>query len=381
MKPKENSSHNQHSLSLGGLTRCQYNLIKGPLVNMDNQFNKLSPSFISLHPEISPGSRVIDLFSNRFSFHPVSEYNNSHKAQIQRLDNLTIKLLRAPLHALVITNASVKNNTTFISHIHVHNKPVIKTLHHTINIMSTEAKLFAIRYGINQATISDNISKIIIITDSIHAVKKIFDPLSHPFQCHTTSILNELQNFFSHNQENSIKFWECPSHCKWHLHNAVDKETKSFNPILLLPCKQSWDFSKRLECNDIVNRWKMTFQASDIKGKHFLDLVDDDDNIIELSYIKGGSWLKFFGHSNSLCTRASRAITNHAPISEYRIRFFPREDFSCPCGIYPIKSRHHILHECKRFNIYWNPRRDLISYFVLFLEFNPGAFAFHNALT
>jgi len=372
MKLKENSLHNQHSLSLGGLTRCQHNLIKGPLVNMDNRFNKISPPFISLHPEFFSSSRVIDLFSNCFSFYPVSKYNNSHKAQTQRLDNLTIKSSRAPLHALVITDTSVKNNTTTsISHIHVHNKPVIKTLYHTINIMSTEAKIFAIRYGINQATISDNISKIIIITDSIYAVKKIFDPLLHPFQCHTTSILNELQNFFSHNQENSIKFWECPSHCKWHLHNTVDKETKSFNPIPLLPCKQSWDFSKKLECDDIVNRWKMTFQASDIKGKHFLDLVDDDDNIIELSYIKDGSWLKFFGHSNSLCTRASRAITNHAPISEYRIRFFPREDFSCPCGINPTGTRRHILYECKRFNNYWNPRR----------EFNPGAFAFHNALT
>jgi len=79
----------------------------------------------------------------------------------------------------------------------------------------------------------------------------------------------------------------------------------------------------------------MTFQASDIKEKHFLDLVDDDDNIIELSYIKGGSWLKFFGHSNSLYIRALRAITNHAPISKYRIRFFLREDFSSPVRFIP----------------------------------------------
>ena len=180
---------------------------------MDNQFNEIFPSFISLHPEFSPGSRVIDLFSNCFSFHPVSECNNSHK--VQRLDNLTIKLLRALLHVLIIMYASVKNNTaTSISHIHVHNKPVIKILHYTMNITSTEAGLFAIRCRINQATISDNISKIIVIMDSIHVTKKIFNPLSHPFQYHTTFILNKLQNFFSCNQENSIKFWECSSHCK-----------------------------------------------------------------------------------------------------------------------------------------------------------------------
>jgi len=61
----------------------------------------------------------------------------------------------------------------------------------------------------------------------------------------------------------------------------------------------------------------MMFQASDLKGKSFLDLVDGDDNILEPSYCKGGTWLQFFGHSNTLCARAMRAITNHAPIGEF----------------------------------------------------------------
>ena len=176
--------------------------------------------------------------------------------------------------------------------------------------------------------------------------------LSHPFQSHAAIVLKELRTFFSRHQENSIEFWECPSHCNWSLHKVVNKETKSFNPILLFPCKLSWDFSKKNKCNNIANRWKMTFQASDLKGKHFLDLLDSDDNIIELSYIKGGSWLKHFSHSNSLCARALRVITNYAPVGEYRLRFFPREDFSCPYGLYSIESRRHILHECRRFNEY-----------------------------
>jgi len=83
----------------------------------------------------------------------------------------------------------------------------------------------------------------------------------------------------------------------------------------------------------------MTFQALDLKGYHFLDLVNNDDNLIELSYVNGRSWLKYFGHSNSLCARAMRAIVNHAPISEYRLRLFPQEEFKCPCSLYPIKIR------------------------------------------
>ena len=72
----------------------------------------------------------------------------------------------------------------------------------------------------------------------------------------------------------------------------------------------------------------------------------------------------------------TRTITNHAPISEYRFRFFPEEEFKCPCGSYPIKSQRYILHDCRRFNGYWNPRRLSLSHFVGFLEANPNAFAF-----
>jgi len=37
-----------------------------------------------------------------------------------------------------------------------------------------------------------------------------------------------------------------------------------------------------------------------------------------------GTWLKHFGHSNTLYAHAIRAITNYTPISEYYLRFFPR---------------------------------------------------------
>jgi len=120
----------------------------------------------------------------------------------------------------------------------------------------------------------------------------------------------------------------------------------------------------------------MTFQASDGKGRHFLDLVDDNLKDIKLSYTKGGLWLQIFGHSNSICARTMRAITNHALIGEYQLRFFPNEEFKCPCRNYPIELRRHILHECMRFNGYWNPRRDSLSHFVMFLIANPNAFVF-----
>ena len=378
MEPKTLSSSKLHLLLLNSLSKHQRELIKGPVVNMDNQFNEVFPSFDPLNPKFALGCRIIDIFPSHFSFNLFSKCNDDTlKSQIHQLDNITIKSSNNTSHTPVITDASVKNNiATSISHIHIRDKPTTETLHHTVNIMSTEAELFAIRCGINQAINSTGISKIIIIMNSIHTAKKIFNTSLHPFQIHAAAILKELCLFFSCSQENSIEFWKCLSRCNWSLHKVINKETKLFNPVPLFSCKSSWDFSKKNECNDLTNRWKMIFQALNTKEKHFLDLLDSDDNFIELSYIKDSSWLKYFGHSNSLCVRASKAITNYTPIGEYRLRFFLREDFSCPCSSYLIKTRKHILYECRRFNKYWNLRQDSISYFILFLKFNPSVFAF-----
>jgi len=118
--------------------------------------------------------------------------------------------------------------------------------------------------------------------------KKIFNTKSHPYQIHTTAILNELQQFFTTCQGNHIKFWECPSRLKWNLHKSTDKDSKVFKPILVLLSKISWDFCKKVDSDNYINLWKITFQASDGKGKQFYDLIDDNLEIIEPSYTKGG---------------------------------------------------------------------------------------------
>ena len=70
----------QHTLSLNSLTRQQHGLIKGHLVDMDNHFNKIVLSFDSINPELFPGHRIINTFSNHFSFQPLSKVVNCNIA-------------------------------------------------------------------------------------------------------------------------------------------------------------------------------------------------------------------------------------------------------------------------------------------------------------
>ena len=312
-----NSCIDSHTHSIKSLTNCQKTSVKGYIIDSNNKLYGVFPSFSPLNPEFSPGSRVIDIFPDKFSFNLATKGKNASLCS-QQLDNMTIQASTSPYTAIVISDMSIKNDiATLISHIHIHDQPLVKTVHHAAFITSTEAELFAIRCGINQACNKKSIFKIIIITDSIHAAKKIFNNKSHPYQIHTSAILTELKQFFVRGQDNHIKFWECLSRLKWNLYKCVDKDSKAFKPIPILPNKSSWDYCMKINSNEIIKQWRMTFQASDGKGRHFLDLVDEIFEFIEPSYTKGGPWLQSFGHSNSLCTQATRAITNHAPIGKY----------------------------------------------------------------
>ena len=111
MMSKSDSSTLPYPLILILLTEHQHNLIKGHLVNMNNQFNEVFSSFDPLNPEFRLGNRIIDCFSNHFSNHLFNK-NSDHlfKDQIHQLDNIAIESSSSPSTALVVTDTSVKNN-------------------------------------------------------------------------------------------------------------------------------------------------------------------------------------------------------------------------------------------------------------------------------
>ena len=96
----------------------------------------------------------------------------------------------------------------------------------------------------------------------------------------------------------------------------------------------------------------MIFQTLDKKVYLFLKLLDSNNKPLKPTYSKGKSWLKYFGHSTSLCMRATKAIVNYASIGEYQLRFFLQEEFKYLCRTYPIETRCYIIFDCKRYNKY-----------------------------
>ena len=165
--PHQNKGPNTHVVSL--LTNQQKNITKGHLIDSCNKSYGIFPFFSPFHQEFTPSFYLSDIFSDHFSFNLANKKEkDKDKTHTQELDNMVLCISFSPNLALIVTDASIKNDiTTLISHIHQANCPLIKTVHHAVFVTSLEVELFAIRCSINQACNKEDVSKIIIITNSI----------------------------------------------------------------------------------------------------------------------------------------------------------------------------------------------------------------------
>ena len=228
-----------HYIATCHLISKQCSNFKNPIVDTNNCLNKIFSAFNSLNKELSPSFYLVDTFSDHFSFHLVNCKDTDIRiAYYNNLKNIYENPHNNHEFILIITNVSIKNNiATSVSHIWREHKIIVKTIHHAINVLSTKAKMFAIRCGISHASQLQVITCIVVITDAIYTAKHIFDMFICLYQLHSITISNNLRKLF-------------------------DKNT----------------------CNSI---WQMYFQASDYKKKHFLDLYDDDNQPIHSIYSKG----------------------------------------------------------------------------------------------
>jgi len=174
---------------------------------MDYRCNKFLPAFAPLDKEFSLGNHLHDNFPDYFSFYPCL---HNAKNQLCKLDDIIISTFSDPSAYIVISDVSIKNHiATSVLHVHSFNQLIIKTYHQAVNMSTTEAKLSAIRCGINQTISILYIKHIVVITDSLHTTIKIFDSSSHPYQIHSAAITCELREFFNKYINNHIEFCNC----------------------------------------------------------------------------------------------------------------------------------------------------------------------------
>ena len=74
------------------------------LINMDERCNKFLSAFSLFDNEFSPGSKLIDAFSDHFSFY---DQTCNIKGHLQNLDTITIDAFNNPHSSIIIVDTNI----------------------------------------------------------------------------------------------------------------------------------------------------------------------------------------------------------------------------------------------------------------------------------
>ena len=97
-----------HPQSLALLTDVQSAQLKSPLLDTKASLLNLTECFSLLHPEMCPGHRLLDNFSDHISFHPCDRSKESfRKLYLEALDHLCQQASTDSSTLVVVTDASV----------------------------------------------------------------------------------------------------------------------------------------------------------------------------------------------------------------------------------------------------------------------------------
>jgi len=227
-----------HKLALPNLTTKQKAKLKSSIIDIDHRFIQTFSAFTTKPVRIlTPGLCLVDRFPSQFPFFFASDKSDESKTRhLNALKNTFSLSLSSPLHTCIIADGGVKNGSvTAISHIWHANTRIKRLQMHAMNASSTEAKIMAMCIGLEFILSMEDIKHITLITDSIHAAKKIFDTTMHPYQLLVTPLATKIYEFFAKLADHIISFWHCPNNLKWKPHKDIDNDIKSsqVNPTFL----------------------------------------------------------------------------------------------------------------------------------------------------
>jgi len=135
-----------------------------------------------------------------------------------------------------------------------------------MNVNSVKAVLMAICIGLIPTIEDKDNQNIIVITNSLSAARKIIKSHITPFQKIIVPLATKIFSFKKENNHCNVQFWYCLSKAEWPKHKLVNEQVKEADNVPVYPNKNSFSFSKKKECNDILKEWQSSFARDKNEG-------------------------------------------------------------------------------------------------------------------
>jgi ribonuclease HI len=183
----------------------------------------------------------------------------------------------------------------------------------------------------------NNANHIFLFADNTAAMNSIFDPKPGPAQLYAIKTHKHLSKFLDAHPDNQVTIAWCPGHKNIRGNERADKLAKEARNRAwesLTPHTLSRARRKAKAASNTT--WRKEWCNTPKLGGYAMANQIPPSTSPTKTFCKTPR--EVFG-------RLIQCRTNHGYTGEYRRRFFPQEDTSCPCGV-EFQSREHIVAHC-----------------------------------
>ena len=164
--------------------------------------------------------------------------------------------------------------------------------------------------------------------------------------------INKILQDYLATSSSTFTFRYCPSHSGIEGNERADRLTRlgatiaPVSPPQILLSNFINDYTRRMTLH-----WRILFSTTSFKGRQWLSIRHKKKVLKPI--IRNKATTNFFfnisGNDIGMLSRMARALTNHAPIGEYRTRFYPDLDPLCPVCPLHVQTRKHVFFHCPRY--------------------------------
>ncbi|CAA7267593.1 unnamed protein product [Cyclocybe aegerita] len=214
-----------------------------------------------------------------------------------------------PLTVLAAADGSIPQSNqyqaTSAAIIYKRHHKIERTCYISGRVTAPDVELNAIACAVHLAVKQANCQHIMVFTDFMGSAHRAVDPSVHAGQAFSLS----------------------------DIHGEAHKYVTELKVrVGCLQTDNSIDVLHSQAMHSVLDTWGSMFQDSTYQGSEFLELQQPDGWLIQPSYLNGGPWLSYFGHSISEFACICQCITGHVPIGAYYCHFKINEPHGCTCG-------------------------------------------------
>jgi hypothetical protein len=233
--------------------------------------------FEPLCPELVPGKRFMDWFSERVMFFE-KPWGMKPEDWMDTLDEAVDQAHQLTDHVSVFSDASSTKKdrlqAALVAFIERRGSDIVQIKRPAGRATAPDVELFAIHLGLLRCLQLEDVETILVFTDSMASARTVVDPSTHSGQLHSLVVIRALIPWLEADPLHKVQFWYIPSQVRWDNHGEVHKYvTSTTGKVMATPATHATlNFCREKSSAQNLDWWDNMFNDPRYRGSNFLHL-------------------------------------------------------------------------------------------------------------